>query len=120
MPKIVLMKHVVLVIFVFIILAFTIGGCKKKESGDGIKPIIIMIGYSPMYWALDLPYVDMGAEAYDISAAGDTTNITASVVVENNVDVSKEGNYKVTYNVADDSGLAADEQERIVKVVFGK
>ena len=73
-----------------------------------------MKGFNPQYWSLGQPYVDMGAMAYDISATGDTVDITPSIVTRIDVNVNVAGDYKVTYNVNDISGLAADQQERTV------
>ena len=107
-------------LLILFFLFFILQGCEKKEEGDGIKPVIVVQGYNPMYWALELPYVDSGAYAYDISSSGDTVDLTGSIVVDDGVDVAVVGEYRVTYNVKDGSGLAADEQVRIVKVVMGK
>ncbi len=108
----------VIIGFIAVVLLFV--GCKKTDNGDGIKPVIVVLGYNPMYWALDLPYMDSGAEAYDVSSTGDTLYITDLIETKNDVDVSKIGEYSVTYNVKDASGLAADTQVRTVKVVLGK
>lgn len=94
--------------------------CKKSDSGDGTVPEIVILGLNPLYWAQDFPYEDDGAIAYDVTPAGDTVDITSSIVVGNNVDVTKTGEYSVTYNVKDDSGEEADEKVRVVKVVMGK
>lgn len=107
-------------LYTLIVTALLISACKKEESGDGTKPVIVVKGFNPVYWAEGIPYVDMGAEAYDISATGDTTDLTSAIITQNNVDISIAGDYRVTYNVTDESGLKADEQERIVKVVLGK
>ena len=94
--------------------------CEKEDSGDGTVPEITILGLNPLYWALDVPYVDMGAVAYDITSEGDTLDLTSSIVINNNVKVSEVGEYNVKYNVTDASGLAAPEKIRIVKVVLGK
>jgi surface protein with Ig-like domain len=97
-----------------------ISSCKKDDTGDGTTPEIIIIGFNPVNTALDNPYIDSGATAFDITPAGDTVDLTASIVIENNVDVSTEGDYTVVYNVKDESGVAAEEKVRKVKVVIGK
>lgn len=94
--------------------------CKKEDPGDGKAPEIVVHGLNPLYWAVDIPYVDLGAIAYDITNEGDTLDITNEISVEDNVDVSAIGDYSVKYNVTDDSGLAAEEKVRVVKVVLGK
>lgn len=94
--------------------------CKKDKNGDGNAPFILMNPPNPLYWALDYPYEDPGAEAYDITEAGDTVNITSSLIVNSNVDVTKAGDYEVTYNVTDEAGNNAEQQVRAVKVVLSK
>ena len=94
--------------------------CKKDETGDGIPPVIEIQGANPMYWALDIEYIDPGAISYDVTQEGDTLDITGSITTQNTVDVSTEGEYTVSYNVKDDSGLSAEEKIRIVKIVPGK
>ncbi len=117
------MKNYLIVLFVIITIPILVlSSCKKDDAsnGDGIKPEIVIIGQSTMYWALDIPYIDAGAIAYDVIAPGDTTDLTSSIAVENNVDVSVIGDYSVKYNVKDASGESAEEKTRIVKVVLGK
>lgn len=111
------MKNI-LTTLIFSLLIFS--ACKKEDSGDGTKPVIVVNGFNPVYWALDIPYEDAGAEAYDVTATGDTLSLTSDIVTQINVDVSVVGDYTVTYNVKDESGLAADQKERVVKVVLGK
>ncbi len=94
--------------------------CKKEDSGDGKAPEIVVLGLNPIYWAVDIPYIDPGAIAYDITNEGDTLDLTNEIGVEDNVDVSLVGDYSVKYNVVDASGLAAEEKVRVVKVVLGK
>jgi hypothetical protein len=94
--------------------------CKKANTGNGTAPEIIILGLNPLYWAAEVPYVDAGAEAYDIQLNGDTLDITNKIVVTDDVDVSIVGNYSVKYNVTDDSGLEAEEKVRQVTVVIGK
>ena len=118
----IIMKKIFLISTILIILSIlVITSCKKEESsGDGIVPVIVVLGLNPMYWAQDIPYIDMGATAYDISAAGDTVDLTNSIIVQNNVDVVIVGDYTVTYNVKDESGESAEEKVRSVEVVIGK
>lgn len=108
----------------FVILLILLGlqqlGCKKDDTGDGTVPFIEVMGSNPLYWAVGHAYIDPGAIAYDITREGDTVDLTSNIKTDINVDVSKEGDYTVTYNVTDDSGLAAEEKVRDVKVVVGK
>ncbi len=94
--------------------------CKKDETGDGTTPVIVIQGLNPLYWALDVPYEDPGATAYDITREGDTIDISSRITVNSNVNVSVEGDYEVKYNVTDESGVSAEERIRDVTVVMGK
>ncbi len=115
------MKRYYFTMFALIIAAFMLSSsCKKANTGDGTAPEIIILGLNPLYWAAEVPYVDAGAEAFDIQSNGDTVDITSKIVVTNDVDVNVVGNYSVKYNVTDDSGLAAKEKVRKVTVVIGK
>ncbi len=96
------------------------GSCKKSETGDGTIPEIVILGLNPIYWAKDIPYEDAGAIAYDVTVEGDTVDISNSIIVTNNVDVTVLGKYTVSYNVQDDSGMSAEEKVRNVEVVIGK
>ena len=95
------MKNKYLISFFLLIVTFS-SSCKKEDSGDGTVPEIILLGTNPLYWALDLPYVDAGAIAYDITPSGDTVDLTNSIVTTNNIDISTLGDYDVKYNVVDD------------------
>jgi len=94
-------------------------GCKKNH-GDTNKPFIVILGYNPVYTSLGSEYIDAGAEAWDVTETGDTVNISNRLEVNNNVDISTEGDYMVKYNVNDEAGNKADEKIRTVKVVIGK
>ena len=94
--------------------------CKKDESGDGTIPEIVILGQNPVFTALDLPYHDAGATAFDVTAAGDTVDITDKIVIFNSINTSVAGDYEVQYNVEDDSGEKAEQKVRSVKVVLGK
>ncbi len=107
---------IILVILLFISFTFS---C-KKENGDTNKPFIIILGYNPVYTALDMDYIDAGAEAWDVTQTGDTVDISNRLYVNSNVDTDTEGEYEVKYNVSDEAGNRADEQKRTVKVVIGK
>ena len=106
-------------VFTLLFLSFS-SSCKKDNAGDGTVPVIVVLGLNPINWALDFPYVDAGAIAYDITLEGDTVNITNRITTTNNVNVAVEGDYEVKYNVSDESGEHAVEKIRLVKVVVGK
>lgn len=110
-------KITILVVFFVILLS---SSCKKEDPGDGAIPEITILGLNPLYWALDIPYIDAGAIALDVTSEGDTLDLTSSIIIDNNVNVSVVGEYNVKYNVTDASGLSAEEKVRIVKVVLGK
>ena len=107
-------------LFLLIVTLLFSSSCKKEDVGDGTVPEIIVLGINPLYWALDIPYVDAGAIAFDITPAGDTIDITSRIVTVNNVSVISTGDYNVIYNVTDESGMAAAEKVRNIKVVVGK
>ena len=79
---------------------------------DTTAPIITLIGDAEVNVGFGESYVDAGATAYDV-ADGD---LTASIVVVNNVDTSSCGTYTVTYNVSDTAGNEAQEVVRTVVV----
>jgi hypothetical protein len=112
-------KYIISFFLLIATLSFS-SSCKKEDVGDGTVPEIEVLGINPLYWALDIPYNDAGAIAFDITPAGDTVDITSRIVTINNVNAGATGDYNVTYNVTDDSGVAAAEKVRIVKVVIGK
>jgi len=113
-------NKLIIPLILFITLLSVFSSCKKEDAGDGTVPEIVVLGLNPLYWALDVPYVDAGAVAFDFTSEGDTLNITNKIVVTNNVDVSAVGNYDVVYNVTDDSGVAAEQKTRNVTIVIGK
>jgi len=79
---------------------------------DTSAPVITITGNSTENVTQDTVYTDQGATADD-DVDGD---ITASIVVVNNVDTSTSGTYTVTYNVTDDAGNSATEVVRTVTV----
>lgn len=113
-------KYIIVFTVIAASLILSISSCKKSDTGDGTVPEIVVLGYNPLSWALDFPYEDPGATAYDVTTAGDTVDITSLIVVTSDVDVSVLGEYQVKYNVQDESGVSAEEKVRIVKVVQGK
>lgn len=105
----------------FLLFALSLSiSCKKNDNGDKNKPFINVNPPNPKYWAQDLPYVDAGAEAWDITEAGDTININDRLEINSNVNVNITGEYQVFYNVSDEAGNNADQKKREVKVVLTK
>ncbi len=115
------MKQLLFIAFGLLLgITLILGSCSKTDTGDGTVPEIVILGLNPLYWAKDLPYEDEGAIAFDVTPEGDTVDITSSIVVTNNIDVTAIGDYIVNYNVKDASGMSAEEKVRKVKVVIGK
>lgn len=114
------MKNLVIPISILVFALSLSISCKKDENGDKNKPYIIVNPPDPQYWGIDIPYVDAGAEAWDITKAGDTINITNRIQTTDNVNVGITGDYQVLYNVSDEAGNNADQQSREVKVILTK
>ena len=114
------MKNLRYILFAILAGTLLISACKKDDNADKSKPFIEVLGYDPVYTALGMPYVDAGALAWDVTATGDTVDITNRLVTEDNVNIQVADTYEVTYNVSDEAGNAADERKRQVKVVIGK
>ena len=70
------------------------------------KPTIELSGDSNIYLGIGETYTEPGYKAYD-NCMGDLTD---KVVVTNNIDSSKVGNYKVTYEVSDDKNQTKVER----------
>jgi hypothetical protein len=83
------------------------------RAGDTTVPAITLLGANPVTIECGGAYADAGATATD-NKDGD---ITARIVVENNVDTPKAGTYQVIYRVTDAAGNAATAT-RTVKVVY--
>lgn len=79
---------------------------------DKEKPNITLIGDEQILLTVNSEYVDPG---YVVNDNVDTS-LENKVVIENNIDNKKIGEYKVIYKVLDSSGNK-EERERIVKVV---
>jgi len=75
-------------------------------------PVITMTGDNPVCVEAGKTYNDAGATAND-KQDGDITN---DIVVENSVDVRKEGKYTVKYDVVDSDGNSAKTKVRTVYV----
>jgi hypothetical protein len=79
---------------------------------DTEAPVITLIGESTISINQDETYTELGATATD-NVDGD---LTASIIIESEVDSSSPGTYTVTYNVSDAAGNAATEVIRTVNV----
>ncbi|MCA0133866.1 DUF5011 domain-containing protein [Winogradskyella alexanderae] len=84
--------------------------------GDGIPPVISLIGNATIDLNAGDNYVELGATATD-NVDGD---ISQEIVIGGDVvDTNNTGTYLVTYNVFDSAGNAADEVIRTVNVFEG-
>ncbi len=99
------------------ILLFLFVSCNKNDTPkDDNAPFIVVLGANPIYSELGKPYDDPGANAYDVTATGDTVDITSRLQVTDNVNINEVGKYEVRYNVSDESGNRAEEKTRTVYV----
>ena len=114
-----MIRNTITVFSMLLLVALIFSACKKEE-GDQNPPFIIMNPPNPQVWAQDLPYVDPGAVAYDVTESGDTVDITDRLSAVDNVNVAVTGEYEVRYNVSDAAGNNAEEQVRTVRVVITK
>ena len=81
-------------------------------GGDGVAPVIELLGEAQVTVELGSEYEDEGGKATDV-VEGD---LSGSIVVVNNVDTARPGTYRVSYNVQDSAGNAAAEVVRVVVV----
>jgi prepilin-type N-terminal cleavage/methylation domain-containing protein len=79
---------------------------------DNERPVITMLGSSPLTITQGDVYEDAGATALD-NIDG---NLTSSISVVSDVNPSMVGTYTITYNVSDGSGNTAVQVTRIVNV----
>ena len=84
----------------------------KGEVAVNARPVITMLGTTPVNVIENDTYNDAGATATDVEDG----DITADIVTVNNVNTAVIGAYSVTYNVVDSEGLAAIEVVRVVNV----
>jgi hypothetical protein len=80
---------------------------------DTTKPVITLLGSTPVTIEVHSTYTDDGATALD-NYDGD---LTSSIVTVNSVDKDVIGTYTVTYDVTDANHNAADQVVRTVNVV---
>jgi PKD repeat protein len=79
---------------------------------SSVLPVITLIGKDTIELEVGTPYTDAGATAFD-AIDGD---ITADLVVEDNIDVNQPGIYFTRYDVANSSGVNARSAIRQVLV----
>lgn len=73
---------------------------REVKVMDKKKPILKLNGSKQVYTFVNNEFKDEGASAYD-DYDGD---LTSKIKVKSNVDLSKEGNYKIVYSVQDAAG----------------
>ncbi len=91
---------------------FVNDGNGNLGRGDAVPPELTLVGEATVSIPAGGSYSDAGATAVD-NIDGD---LTANIIVENNVNASVVGNYTVTYSVADFAGNAANPISRTVIV----
>lgn len=67
---------------------------------DSTEPEIKLNGYDNVTIYINEKFNDEGVTAYD----NNDGDITSDIIVQSNLDTSKEGNYTITYSVNDSSG----------------
>lgn len=78
---------------------------------DNIKPELVLNGISEVNVVMNGQYIEQGATATD-NYDGD---ITDNIIITNNIDLTKPGEYKVTYEIKDSSNNTTT-LDRIVNV----
>ena len=104
------------IFFISLFLIFFVSCNKNDTLDDNNAPFIVVLGSNPIYSELGKPYNDPGANAYDITATGDTVDITSRLQTTDNVNINVAGKYLVRYNVSDEAGNRAEEKSRTVYV----
>lgn len=85
---------------------------KKRivEVKDEKKPIVTLNGESIIHTFVNHEFIDEGASAFD-DYDGD---LTSSIKVNHNVDLTQEGEYKIVYTVKDKAGNKASITRKVV------
>jgi len=96
-----------------VVLYLTVVACGDSSNSDTSKPVITMLGTSPVEVIINSTYTDAGATADD----AEDGDITANIVTGNSVVESTVGTYTVTYDVTDSDQQVADQVVRTVNVV---
>ena len=87
--------------------------------GDGIAPVINLVGANPQQLTRGDAYVELGATATDDT--DDDTALTATIAIDATaVDTATAGSYSVTYDVSDAAGNPATQVTRTVTVEDGQ
>jgi len=95
-----------------IAVAFVLSSCDKESLGVSkvtTYATMTLNGASTIFWQKGTPYIDQECEALE-----GTTDLSADVVVENNVDVSTMGIYSVNYSVENSDGFWAFKSRKVI------
>ncbi len=84
-------------------------------NDENAAPQLVLLGANPLEIVVGNEYTEFGATAHD-EEDGDIAQ-SQIVINANDVNMSVVGTYKVTYNVSDSDGKAADEVTRTVHAV---
>lgn len=76
---------------------------RKLNYKDTIKPKIKLNGSKNIYLKINTEYQEPGYEIEDNC----DSNLSKKVKISNNIDITKEGSYKINYTVEDESGNQA-------------
>lgn len=104
------MKKIILMI---LMVAFVLVSCNDKES-MGVSTVttyatLNLKGSSSMFWAMNTPFVDPGIVALEGS-----TDISSSIIIDSNIDVSKGGKYSINYKVKNADGFWATTSREVI------
>lgn len=81
-------------------------------NNENSRPVVTLIGSSPITILLNSTFTDSGATAFD----HEDGNLTSSIVVNGFVDTGVVGNYTLLYTVTDSKGLVSIPAIRVVNV----
>ena len=83
---------------------------RKVSVKDTIAPIITLNGKKELLLYINDEYKEEGYNVID-NYDGDLSN---NVIIDGNVDVTREGNYTINYTVYDSSGNKAEEKRNVI------
>lgn len=96
-----------------VVLYLTVVACGDSSNTDSSKPVITMLGTSPVEVKQNVTYNDAGATADD----AEDGDITGKIDTVDSVDDLTLGTYTVTYDVTDSDQQVAEQVVRTVNVV---
>ncbi|MBO9594389.1 MAG: DUF5012 domain-containing protein [Niabella sp.] len=105
-------KKTLNILMLLAVCVITVTSCKKDSKGVSFMTTyadIILKRTSTIDWQLGTPFVDPGFTANE-----GETDLTQSVTVKSNVDVSKPGVYSVSYTVSNSDGYPSTVTRTVV------